>query len=361
MALYGAFFIVKWNLLMLRIFIIALLAAVVAGTTGTVVVASGATLKVHTEANTDSSVLYSLTNGAVVNLTCATVGTVVSGSQGTTDQWDRVESSATNGVGYASHAYIATTESLPSCDASSTGSGTVVVASGNTLHVHSQPSSSSSTLYSLDNGAVVELTCATTGDTISGSQGTTNEWFKINSNGYASAAYIAASGSPGNCSSAPTISTFQMALDYGMSNIGTIYVGCAAGNYRFGVVAPYDMYHDGTTCGQSRVYFQPAGSVGFDCSGLMVEMFDAAGIYLPYQSSTAIKDYVPQVSKSIIQPGDMLAKYGHVVMYIGNGQVMESSPYIQNSDSSWTGTRINADSSYMNSADYTAHRYPGLY
>ena len=93
----------------------------------------------------------------------------------------------------------------------------------------------------------------------------------------------------------------------------------------------------------------------------MVQMFDAAGIYLPYQSSTAIKDNVPQVSKSSIQSGDMLAKYGHVVMYIGNGQVMESSPSSQNADSSWTGTRVNVDSSYMNSADYTAHRYPGLY
>ena len=92
-----------------------------------------------------------------------------------------------------------------------------------------------------------------------------------------------------------------MALDYGMRNIGTLYVGCAGGTYRFGTVAPYDMYHDGTTCGQSRVYFQPKGSVGFDCSGLMVEMFDAAGIHLPYSSSTAIKDNVPQVTKSSIR------------------------------------------------------------
>jgi hypothetical protein len=92
----------------------------------------------------------------------------------------------------------------------------------------------------------------------------------------------------------------------------------------------------------------------------MVEMFNAAGIYLPYQSSTAIVEYVPEVPKSSIQNGDMLAKSGHVVMWIGNNQVIESTPYTQNSDTSWTGTRVNSATNYMDSSDYTAHRYPGL-
>jgi peptidoglycan DL-endopeptidase RipA len=144
-------------------------------------------------------------------------------------------------------------------------------------------------------------------------------------------------------------------------NIGTLYVGCAGGSYRFGVPAPSDMHFDGTTCGQSHVYYEPKGAVGFDCSGLMVEMFAAAGINMPYQSSTAIKDNVAQVSKADIRNGDMLAKYGHVVMWIGNNQVMESTPYVQNADTSWKGTRVNSATNYINSADYTAHRYPGLY
>tara|TARA_R110002050_G_scaffold148391_1_gene274595 strand:- start:265 stop:714 length:450 start_codon:yes stop_codon:yes gene_type:complete len=143
-----------------------------------------------------------------------------------------------------------------------------------------------------------------------------------------------------------------------MAELGTIYVGCAGGTYRFGAVAPYDMYHDGTTCGQSRIYYQPKGSVGYDCSGLMTEMFAAAGIYLPYQSSTSIVQNVPEVPKSQIKNGDMLAKIGHVCMYIGNNQIIESTPYTQNKDSSWTGTRINSASTYMNSASYTAHRWP---
>lgn len=332
----------------------------VAAATGTVVVSEGNTLKVHSEPSTSSTTLYNLANGTVVTLTCATTGTSVSGSQGTTDQWDQIQSS-TYGVGYASRAYLSSDDNVPACEADDAVKGEVAVASGNTLKVHSQPSTGSSVLYSLNNGQVVELTCVTTGDSVSGSQGTTSDWYEVNGAGYSSAAYMIASGTPKACTVDPTTSTFQMALDYGMANIGTIYVGCAGGQYRYGVVAPCDMWHDGTTCGQSRVYFQPAGSVGFDCSGLMVQMFDAAGIYLPYQSSTDIKNNVPQVSKSSIQKGDMLAKYGHVVMWIGNVQVMESTPYTQNADSSWTGTRINSDSSYMSSSDYTAHRYPGLY
>ena len=340
--------------------ILILYANLTEGSTGTVVVSSGNTLKVHSSPTTSSTTLYNLNNGAVVTITCYTLGDTVSGSQGTTDQWDQIDS-GTYGVGYASHAYISSGDSIPLCSSTNQCSGKVVVSSGNTLKVHSYPSTSSSTLYSLDNSAVVDLTCVTKGDTVSGSQGTSSDWFQINSNGYASAAYMSPSCIPATCSSTPTNSTFQMALDYGMSNLGTIYVGCAGGAYRFGEVAPYDMYHDGTTCGQSRVYFQPKGSVGFDCSGLMVEMFDAAGIYLPYQSSTAIVDNVPEVPKSSIQNGDMLAKSGHVVMWIGNNQVMESTPFTQNADTSWTGTRVNSASSYMNSADYTAHRYPGLY
>jgi cell wall-associated NlpC family hydrolase len=246
-----------------------------------------------------------------------------------------------------------------SSSSSSTAEGKVVVSEGNTLKVHTSPTINSNVINNLNNNAIITINCITIGDTITGSQGTTNNWYQINSNGYASAAYIIASTIPSKCTNIK--STFELALNYGMNNINTIYVGCAGGDYRFGIPAPYDMYHDGTSCGQSRVYFQKKGSIGFDCSGLMVEMFKAAGITLPYTSSTLIKENVPEVSKNDIQKGDMLAKSGHVVMWIGNNQVIESTPYTQSSDTTWEGTRINTATSYMNSIDYTAHRYPGLY
>jgi len=251
------------------------------------------------------------------------------------------------------------TDTSSSSSSSSTTEGKVVVSEGNTLKVHTSPTINSNVINNLNNNAIITINCITIGDTITGSQGTTNNWYQINSNGYASAAYIIASTIPSKCTNIK--STFELALNYGMNNINTIYVGCAGGDYRFGIPAPYDMYHDGTSCGQSRVYFQKKGSIGFDCSGLMVEMFKAAGITLPYTSSTLIKENVPEVSKNDIQKGDMLAKSGHVVMWIGNNQVIESTPYTQSSDTTWEGTRINTATSYMNSLDYTAHRYPGLY
>ena len=324
----------------------------VTGTITGTVVTDGSTLKVHNEPSTSALTLYSLSNGAVVNFDCYVIGTSVSGI----DQWDQIKSNE-YGIGYVSHAYINLDGTLPLCSSE----GQVIVSSGSTLKIHSQPTTSSSSISSLNNNAIVNITCVTSGDTITGSQETTDNWYKISSNGYASAAYIKTiSGSPTICSTSNN-STFQLALNYGVNNLGTIYVGCAGGDYRFGIPAPYDMYHDGTTCGQSRIYFQPKGSIGYDCSGLMVEMFKAAGITLSYQSSTLIKDNVPEVPKSDIKNGDMLAKDGHVVMWIGNSEVIESTPYSQNSDSSWKGTRKNSATSYMNSPDYTAHRYPGLY
>jgi uncharacterized protein YraI len=113
----------------LRLLLLALWGTVAVATTGTVVVSSGNTLKVHSEPSTSAATLYSLNNGAVVTLTCYTNGTTVSGSQGTTNQWDQVNSN-TYGVGYVSHAYISSSGSIPSCSGGS-ASGTVVVASGN--------------------------------------------------------------------------------------------------------------------------------------------------------------------------------------------------------------------------------------
>lgn len=178
--------------------------AVTCVTTGTVVVSSGNTLKIRSAPNTDSTVLYSLYNGAKVDIVCYKIGETISGSQGTTDQWDEI-SSSTYGSGYGSRAYISS-GSISVCSEDS-GTGTVVVASGNTLHVHSAPNTGSAVLYSLNNNAVVTLTCETTGEKITGgSQGTSDEWFEINGNGYGSAAYIYNSSTPAECSSASSSS-----------------------------------------------------------------------------------------------------------------------------------------------------------
>lgn len=68
----------------------------------------------------------------------------------------------------------------------------------------------------------------------------------------------------------------------------------------------------------------PCG-VGFDCSGLMLKAWAAAGITIPrdtYSQWAAL----PHVAESTIQPGDLLFYngLGHVAMYVGNGMIIDA-------------------------------------
>jgi cell wall-associated NlpC family hydrolase len=66
-------------------------------------------------------------------------------------------------------------------------------------------------------------------------------------------------------------------------------------------------------------------SVGFDCSGLMMKAWAAAGITIPrdtYSQWAAL----PHIAASQIQPGDLLYYngIGHVAMYIGGGMIIDA-------------------------------------
>jgi peptidoglycan DL-endopeptidase CwlO len=68
----------------------------------------------------------------------------------------------------------------------------------------------------------------------------------------------------------------------------------------------------------------PCG-VGFDCSGLVMEAWAAAGITIPrdtYEQWAAL----PHISSSDLQPGDLLYYngIGHVAMYVGNGMIIDA-------------------------------------
>ncbi len=105
----------------------------------------------------------------------------------------------------------------------------------------------------------------------------------------------------------------------------TAYVG-GASSYRDGGVGTGGSARQSN---QSR-YRSPAGVVGFDCSGFVRAMFAQAGITVAGNSS-ALKSAGNPVSwnggTNGLQPGDILSKNGHVVVYIGNGQVVESTPF----------------------------------
>jgi cell wall-associated NlpC family hydrolase len=74
-----------------------------------------------------------------------------------------------------------------------------------------------------------------------------------------------------------------------------------------------------------------SGPNGFDCSGLTSFAYAAAGISLPH-SSSAQAGYGTPVSRSELQPGDLVFFYSpisHVGLYIGNGMMVHARTFGQ--------------------------------
>jgi len=69
-----------------------------------------------------------------------------------------------------------------------------------------------------------------------------------------------------------------------------------------------------------------AGPNSYDCSGLTMAAWGAAGVGLPH-SSSAQYGYGTHISPSQLQPGDLVFYYSpisHVGMYIGNGMIVNA-------------------------------------
>jgi cell wall-associated NlpC family hydrolase len=69
-----------------------------------------------------------------------------------------------------------------------------------------------------------------------------------------------------------------------------------------------------------------AGPGAYDCSGLTMAAWGAAGVGLPH-SSSAQYGYGTHISPSQLQPGDLVFYYSpisHVGMYIGNGMIVNA-------------------------------------
>jgi peptidoglycan DL-endopeptidase CwlO len=78
--------------------------------------------------------------------------------------------------------------------------------------------------------------------------------------------------------------------------------------------------------GDAYVY-GAAGPGAFDCSGLTMMAWGAAGVGLPH-SSGAQMGSGPSVSSSALRPGDLVFYYSpvsHVGMYIGNGMIVHAA------------------------------------
>jgi peptidoglycan DL-endopeptidase CwlO len=78
--------------------------------------------------------------------------------------------------------------------------------------------------------------------------------------------------------------------------------------------------------GKSYVY-GAAGPNSFDCSGLTMRAWGAAGVGLPHSSRSQIGSGM-SVSEGSLQPGDLVFYYSpisHVGMYIGNGLIVHAA------------------------------------
>jgi cell wall-associated NlpC family hydrolase len=137
----------------------------------------------------------------------------------------------------------------------------------------------------------------------------------------ANAQQAAGGGGSGGGVALPSSGSARSVINRALSQLGMPYAWGGGNAYgptrgiRDGGIA--DMYGD-------------YNKIGFDCSGLMIYAFAAAGYILPHYSgyqATAGR----QVPLSQKAPGDMLfwatgGRIHHVALYIGNGQMVEA-PY----------------------------------
>lgn len=78
--------------------------------------------------------------------------------------------------------------------------------------------------------------------------------------------------------------------------------------------------------GKAYVY-GAAGPSAYDCSGLTMRAWGAAGVGLPHSSSAQMGSG-PRVSSSALRPGDLVFYYSpvsHVGIYIGNGLIVHAA------------------------------------
>jgi cell wall-associated NlpC family hydrolase len=69
--------------------------------------------------------------------------------------------------------------------------------------------------------------------------------------------------------------------------------------------------------------YAATGPNSFDCSGLTMRAWGAAGVSMPHFSG-AQANMFPQVPLNALQPGDLVFRPGHIGLYIGNGMMIHA-------------------------------------
>ena len=299
--------------------------------TGYVYNVSSGGLRVRKEPSTSSTVLGTLYSGNSVNIV------------GETGSWYKIKYNSS--YAYVHKDYI--TETKPSSGSSSnTGNSSSTTDSNNSsqtinavgivtnvssnLRVRKQPSSDAVVLGYLLNNESVNIT------------GKEGNWYKINfkgSVGYVSADYIKIStgsdntsgsnSSTGSNSNNSVSNAYNIVLEELKSHIGSPYAYGGSGELvtNASIQTLKNRFPDYASAGKYDTLYQyvDSGVRMFDCSGLMQWGFSKANISIGRTTYDQIKSGV-EVSLDSVQPGDLLfySDLGHVGMYIGNGQWIES-------------------------------------
>ena len=167
---------------------------------------------------------------------------------------------------------------------------------------------------------------------------------------------------------AVTPTDIEEAIAYGQAQVGvSLYTGCWGGEWRMGATTDVERSFDGRNCGQSFINVLRPGWKGFDCSGLVYRMWEAAGVSFPYTSSRDMTA-VPEIPMDQIQRGDLLLKPGsHVAVYLGMAEgthwALEASPKtVLEQDGIWRvaeGVMAVDAGPYMTDPAYSARRVQG--
>jgi cell wall-associated NlpC family hydrolase len=74
-----------------------------------------------------------------------------------------------------------------------------------------------------------------------------------------------------------------------------------------------------------RYVYATAGPTTFDCSGLTMAAWKAAGVTLPHNAAEQYSK-TRHISRSQLQPGDLVFYngLGHVAIYVGNNSVIHA-------------------------------------
>lgn len=240
-----------------------------AATEGTV---TADTLRLRSEASTSSTILTSVSKGAVVEVTGSAV-----------DGWYPV--SYLTYTGYMSAEYLTVYDATYG----------QVTTSGSSLNVRSGADTSYGKVSTLADGAVVTIL-----DTV-------GDWYQISYNsitGYVYSQYITIVDS----SVAAAVATSSSAVGDQVVSYALSYLGC-----------PY--------------VYGAAGTSSFDCSGLTSYIYNTLLGYSINRTASAQATNGVYVAKADLQPGDLVffatgsssTAVTHVGIYIGDGQFVHAS------------------------------------